>query len=37
MTTISATLGFDDGCDDLEVYGDIPLARFGHTITLVSN
>ena len=22
--------------EDLEVYGDIPMARFGHTITLVS-
>jgi hypothetical protein len=27
-----------EGCDEaLEVYGDIPFARFGHTITLVSN
>ena len=37
MATPGATLGFDEGCDEaLEVYGDVPLARFGHTITLVS-
>ena len=29
-------LGPEEGCnDELEVYGDIPMARFGHTITLV--
>lgn len=34
----SGILGFDEGCDEsLEVYGDVPQARFGHTITLVSN
>jgi len=28
----------DDGCDEpLEVYGDVPQAWFGHTITLVHN
>ncbi len=30
--------GGDDAMDDeLEVYGDVPQARFGHTITLVSS
>lgn len=26
----------DAGEQELEVYGDVPMARFGHTITLVS-
>ena len=35
---MSGNLGFEDGCDEsLEVYGDTPQARFGHTITLVSS
>ena len=27
----------DDFSEELEVFGDIPQARFGHTVTLVSN
>ena len=27
----------DDKSEELDVYGDIPQARFGHTVTLVSN
>lgn len=34
-TTPAATE--DDKSEELDVYGDIPQARFGHTVTLVSN
>ena len=41
METGPATMATAQGTpsqsvEDLEVYGDIPQARFGHTITLVS-
>lgn len=37
-TPLTGTLGAEEGCDEaLEVYGDVPQARFGHTITLVSS